>query len=188
MTDTNEDLSAIDSKPEMQKFMDAIRERAKSLPTNCAEHTKPDVAAKALWLLAQGAPYTEIRRITRLDHETIRRLEWDHNTTLEAKRKQFSTRYAMAAMEYTDLLFKKAEQLCDNPEQLALVQPDKLATVVGIMQDKASSLAGVSSTDVDKKSGLSIEDARALIEAAVQRSNATRNGTAKTIEAEVVDA
>lgn len=187
MTDTNEELSAIDSKAEMQKFMDAIRERAKSLPPHCVEHTKPDVAAKAMWLLAQGAPYTEIRRITRLDHETIRRLEWDHTSTLEEKRKQFSTRYAMAAMEYTDLLFKKAEQLSENPEQLALVQPDKLATVVGIMQDKASQLAGVSSSEVDKKSGLSIEDARALIEAASQRIASKKNGTDKVIEAEVME-
>jgi len=49
------DLSTIDNKDSMVKFMDAIRQRAKDLPANCAENTKPDVAAKALWLLAQGA-------------------------------------------------------------------------------------------------------------------------------------
>lgn len=174
------DLSIIDNKDSMVKFMDAIRQRAKDLPANCAENTKPDVAAKALWLLAQGANITEIRRITSLSNETIRRLEWDHNVTLEQKRKQFSTRYAMAAMEYTDLLFKKAEQLHDDPEQLALVSPEKLATTIGIMQDKSSSLAGISDSGANKKEGLSIEDALVLIEASKQRR------ANKVIEAEVV--
>jgi len=133
MSNDDTDLSQIDSKQEMIKFMAEIRERAKSLPKNCAENTMPDVAAKALWLLAQGANHTEIRRITRLSSETIRRLEWDHNDTLEKKRKQFSTRYAMAAMEYTDLLFKKAEQLADTPDMLAQAQPGLRTTVVGVM-------------------------------------------------------
>jgi hypothetical protein len=180
------DLSTIDNKESMVKFMEAIRERAKDLPPNCAENTKPDVAAKALWLLAQGANFTEIRRITSLSNETIRRLEWVHTDTLEQKRKQFSTRYAMAAMEYTDLLFKKAEQLWDDPEQLAMVSPEKLATTVGIMQDKASALAGISSTDISKKDGLSIEDALVLIEAS--RKKIAEKAQNKVIEAEVIHA
>jgi len=83
-------------------------------------------------------------------------------------------------MEYTDLLFKKAEQLHDDPEQLALVSPEKLATTIGIMQDKSSSLAGISDSGANKKEGLSIEDALVLIEASKQRR------ANKVIEAEVV--
>jgi hypothetical protein len=179
------DVSTIDSKEEMIKFMAAIRERAKDLPKNCAENCKPDVAAKALWLLAQGANFPDIRRITGLSHETIRRLEWSHSDTLEQKRKHFSMRYAMAAMEYTDLLFKKAEQLYDDPEQLAQVSPEKLATTVGIMQDKASSLAGHTG-EVNKKEGLSIEDALVLIEAS--RKKIAEKAQNKVIEAEVIHA
>jgi hypothetical protein len=179
------DLSAIDSKEAMIEFASAIRERAKDLPRNCAENCKPDVAAKALWLLAQGANFPEIRRITGLSHETIRRLEWAHNDTLEQKRKHFSMRYAMAAMEYTDLLFKKAEQLYDDPEQLSLVSPEKLATTIGIMQDKSSMLAGHTG-EVGKKEGLSIEDALVLIEAS--RKKIAEKAQNKIIEAEVVDA
>ena len=178
----DKDTSLIDSKEEMIKFMDAVKERAKDLPTNSVENTKPDVAVKALWLLSQGAPYTEIRRITRLSHETIRRLEWDHNTTLEKKRKEFSTRYAMAAMEYTDLLFMKAERIHDNPDLLDDISPEKLATTVGIMQDKSSSLAGITDAGVGQKAGLSIEDALVLIEASKQKR------AQKVIDAEVIDA
>ncbi len=178
--DEGKDNSLIDNKAAMIKFMDAIKDRAKDLPSNSIENTKPDVAVKALWLLSQGAPYTEIRRITRLSHETIRRLEWDHNTTLEKKRKEFSTRYAMAAMEYTDLLFMKAERIHDNPDLLDDISPEKLATTVGIMQDKSSSLAGISDSGANKKEGLSIEDALVLIEASKQRR------ANKVIEAEVV--
>ena len=177
----DKDTSLIDSKEEMIKFMDAVKERAKDLPTNSVENTKPDVAVKALWLLSQGAPYTEIRRITRLSHETIRRLEWDHNTTLEKKRKEFSTRYAMAAMEYTDLLFMKAERIHDNPDLLDDISPEKLATTVGIMQDKSSSLAGISDSAMNQKAGLSIEDALVLIEASKQRR------AQKVIDAEIVE-
>jgi hypothetical protein len=179
--DEGKDNSLIDNKAAMIKFMDAIKDRAKDLPSNSIENTKPDVAVKALWLLSQGAPYTEIRRITRLSHETIRRLEWDHNTTLEKKRKEFSTRYAMAAMEYTDLLFMKAERIHDNPDLLDDISPEKLATPVGIMQDKSSSLAGFSDAGVGQKAGLSIEDALVLIEASKQKR------AQKVIDAEVVE-
>lgn len=180
--DEGKDNSLIDNKAAMIKFMDAIKDRAKNLPSNSIENTKPDVAVKALWLLSQGAPYTEIRRITRLSHETIRRLEWDHNTTLEKKRKEFSTRYAMAAMEYTDLLFMKAERIHDNPDLLDDISPEKLATTVGIMQDKSSSLAGITDAGVGQKAGLSIEDALVLIEASKQKR------AQKVIDAEVIDA
>jgi hypothetical protein len=179
--DEGKDNSLIDNKAAMIKFMDAIKERAKDLPSNSIENTKPDVAVKALWLLSQGAPYTEIRRITRLSHETIRRLEWDHNTTLEKKRKEFSTRYAMAAMEYTDLLFMKAERIHDNPDLLDDISPEKLATTVGIMQDKSSSLAGITDAGVGQKAGLSIEDALVLIEASKQKR------AQKVIDAEIVE-
>ena len=54
-------------------------------------------------------------------------------------------------------------------EELRKVQPDKLALAVGIMSDQAAKLAGIAEHDKDKRPGLSIEDAAALIEAARQR-------------------
>jgi uncharacterized protein YerC len=184
----NFDLAEIDSKESMARFMIDIMNRAKDLSPLTVENRNPHLAAKAMWMLSQGAPYSKIRQVTGINHETLRRLEWDHQSTLEDKRKQFATRYAMGAMEYTDLLFKKAEMLHDNPDQLAQISPEKLATVVGIMQDKSSMLSGSSSSDVNKKEGLSIEDARSLIEAAAQRIAEKKKNITKLVDAEVVDA
>jgi hypothetical protein len=178
-------------KEEMVKIMASVRERGKDLSKSSLENTKPDLAAKALWMLSQGANFTKVREITGLSHECVRRLEWEHsanNITFAEQRKLFSSRYAMAAMEYTDLLFKRAEQLHDDPALLAQVSPEKLATVVGIMQDKSAMLAGTNNADINAKAGLSIEDARALIEAAAGRIAQKRNGTDKIVEAEVVNA
>ena len=88
----------------------------------------------------------------------------------------------MAAMEYTDLLFMKAERIHDNPDLLDDISPEKLATTVGIMQDKSSSLAGITDAGVGQKAGLSIEDALVLIEASKQKR------AQKVIDAEVIDA
>jgi len=186
MTDeeTTFDVSAVDGPEAMREFMGEIRERAKHLSSLCIENRKPHVAAKALWLLAQGAPVAEASRITGLSHESVRKLQWRHNDTLETKRKEFSVRYAMVASEYTDLLFQKAEMLANDPEQLKYVPPDKLALTIGIMTDKASQLMGMATTVVEHRKGTSIEDAAKLIEEAKARvANKMRE---VAIEAEVV--
>lgn len=181
----NLDVSKIDDAASMRQFMDEIRERAKHLPRGCVENAKPHVAAKALWMLAQGGQVAQISRITGLGHETIRRLEWEHNDTLESKRKQFSMRYAMAAAEYTDLLFTKAEQIANDPEQLKNISPDRLALTVGIMTDHASKLMGMATTVVEHRKGTSIEDAAKLIEEAKARvANKLRDNA---IDAEIIE-
>ena len=57
MTDeeTTFDLSEIDGPTAMREFMGEIRDRAKQLSAHAVENRKPHVAAKALWMLAQGA-------------------------------------------------------------------------------------------------------------------------------------
>lgn len=179
----NLDLSAIDSPSAMKEFMEQIRERAKHLPRGCVENYQPDIAAKALWMLSQGARIRDVSRITGLGHETVRRLEWDHNDTLETKRKQFSMRYAMAAADYTDLLFQKSEQLANDPEQLKMVSPDRLALTIGIMTDKASQLSGMATTVIEHRKGASIEDAAKMIAEAKMRVASK----AKVVEAEIVE-
>jgi len=179
------DVSTIDGPEAMRDFMGEIRERAKHLSRHCIENRKPHVAAKALWLLAQGAPVSEVSRITGVTHESIRKLQWRHNDTLETKRKDFSVRYAMAASEYTDLLFQKSEMLANDPEQLKAISPDRLALTVGIMTDKASQLMGMATTVVEHRKGTSIEDAAKLIEEAKARvASKLREGA---IEAEIVE-
>lgn len=176
-------------KNEMVKIMRSVRERGKELPSQALENRKPNIVAKIIWMLAQGSDYKSIRNIVGVSHEAIRRIDYEHsknNLAFAEQRKIFADRYAMAAMEYTDLLFEKAQQLHDNPEMLAQTSPEKLATVVGIMQDKCSSLSGATSAELNHKEGLSIEDARALIEAAASRISQKRKGMGQPIEAELV--
>lgn len=183
MSETNEivDESQIDSSLAMKEFADEIRERAKLMPRGCVERSKPELAIRALWMLAQGARISDIAKVTGLGHETIRKLEWNHNDTLETKRKQFSVRYAMAAAEYTDLLFQRAEGLAQDPSELAKISPDRLALVVGIMTDKSSQLSGMATAVIEHRKGASIEDAAKMIADAKRR-------VADKIRSEAIDA
>ena len=186
MSDAPHAISERETQESLDQFVTAILERGKSLPPQCAENTKPHVAAQAMMMLAQGRPYRQIRAATGLGHETIRRLEWNHADTLEEKRKVFSVRFAMIAQEYTDLMFEKAEQLADDPEELKKIQPDKLALTVGIMSDQAAKLSGMATSELEHKRGMSIDDAlMAIEEARVRAQNKIRE---RIIEAEIIDA
>lgn len=72
-------------------------------------------------------------------------------------------RYAIAAQDYTDLLFERSQQLFDNPEELAKISPDKLAVTVGILTDKAAQLTGMATTVVEHRKGASLDDAAKMI-------------------------
>lgn len=130
---------------------------------NRVEFHNPNGAAIALWGLAQGKTYAQISKESGIDRRTIRDLEWRHEDTLESKRKEFSRKYAIAAEEYTDLLFMKAEQLAEDPDQLKSISPDRLALTVGIMTDKATQLAGMAGVVIEHRNGHTIEDAAIMI-------------------------
>lgn len=155
-TDLTTDL---DSPETLRTFFQQVKDRAEALPKNCIEHTNPDVAAKCLWMLAQGKSPTEVRRVTGVGHEAVRRLSWDHKATLDDYRPLFAQRYAMAAAEMTDLIFKKAEQLHDDEEALKATPIDRLAVAAGIVQDHSNKLAGMATTVVEHRKGVSMEDA-----------------------------
>ena len=130
-----------------EDWMNEVRIRAAECGSkNWVERIKPQIAARALWMLAQGCHYLEIREATGLDRATVKNLEWRHTDTLESKRKQFSRRYAQVAEEFTSILFTKAERLADNPALLDAISPDKLALTVGIMTDKAAMLSGMANS------------------------------------------
>jgi len=186
MTEPTRAIEDVDSDEAAFEFMEQIRERAKHLARSCVEVHHPHVAAKALWMLAQGAKIKDISAVTSLGHATIRSLEWRHNDTLETKRKEFSQRYAIAAAEYTDLLFERAEQLSNNPDQLAQISPDRIAMTIGIMNDKAQQLAGMATSVVEHRKGATIDDAAKMI--AEARSRMAIKAKTTAIEAEVLDA
>ncbi len=185
--DPNEKLKAeyVDERADKAAWFLEVKERAKLQPKNCVEHYAPNKAAMALWLAAQGARITDIQKQTGLNREAIRGLQWRHNDTLETKRKEFSMRYAIAAQDYTDLLFERSQQLFDNPEELAKISPDKLAVTVGILTDKAAQLTGMATTVVEHRKGASLDDAAKMIsEAKTRIANKIKENS---IEAEIVD-
>lgn len=186
MSELTSPIDEVDSDEAAFEFMEQIRERAKHLSRSCVEVHHPHVAAKALWMLAQGARIRDIAAITSLGHAAIRALEWRHNDTLETKRKEFSQKYAIAAAEYTDLLFERAEQLSNNPDQLAQISPDRLAMTIGIMNDKAQQLAGMATSVVEHRKGATIDDAAKMI--AEARSRMAMKIKSIAVDAEVVDA
>jgi hypothetical protein len=94
-------------------------------------------------------------------------------------------RYAIAAQEYTDLLFERSQQLFDNPEELAKISPDKLAVTVGILTDKAAQLTGMASSIVEHRKGASIDDAAKMIfDAKARIASKIKNDA---IDVEIID-
>jgi DNA-binding phage protein len=158
-----------DEQSDKSEWFLEVRERAKNFPRNSIEHYAPHKAAFALHILAQGARISDIAKKTGISRASIRTLEWRHNDTLETKRKEFSMRYAIAAQEYTDLLFERAEQLFDDPDALAKISPEKLAITVGVLTDKAAQLTGMATTVVEHRKGASIDDAARMISEAKAR-------------------
>lgn len=182
MSEAKQELAEVDSPENMKRFFDAVKERAQGLPASCIENTHVDVAAKGLWMLAQGKSYKEIRDVTGMGHDTIRRLDWDHRATLDDYRPMFAKRYAMAAAEMTDLIFKKAHQLHDDEEELSKTPIDRLAVAAGILQDHSNRMAGMATAVVEHRKGVSIEDAYKEIQLAKARL-ASKN----VIEAEIIE-
>lgn len=185
--DPNEKLKAeyVDEREAKAAWFLEVKERAKLNPGTCVEHYAPNKAAMALWLAAQGARISDIQKATGLGRETIRGLQWRHNDTLETKRKEFSMRYAIAAQDYTDLLFERSQQLFDNPDELAKISPDKLAVTVGILTDKAAQLTGMATTVVEHRKGASLDDAAKMILDAKARIASKIKESA--IEAEIIE-
>ena len=170
-----------DPRHDQSEWFLEVKERAKSMHRNSIEHYAPEKAAVALFMLSQGTRISEICEKAGIGRDVIRGLEWRHNDTLETKRKEFSMRYAIAAQEYTDLLFARAEQLHNDPDSLAKISPEKLAITVGILTDKAAQLTGMATTVVEHRKGASLDDAANLINEA-----RSRIAKGKVIEAETV--
>ena len=94
-------------------------------------------------------------------------------------------RYAIAAQDYTDLLFERSQQLFDNPDELAKISPDKLAVTVGILTDKAAQLTGMASSIVEHRKGASIDDAAKMIfDAKARIASKIKNDA---IDVEIID-
>ena len=166
------------------EFVMEIMKRAKEGHNSCVEFTRPKVAAIALWRLAQGVSTHHIMKETGCTRETIRGLAIRNRETLEDKKAYFAAIYARAASEYSELLFERADQLHENPDQLASISPDRLALTVGIMSDHAAKLSGMATSVIEHRSGASVDDAAKMIAAA--RARIAEKTRATAIEVEVI--
>jgi len=171
-----------------QEWFDEVRRRAEDMGVDgrCIEACAPRTAATVLWMKAQGVSNKQVSKRTGLSYGAINGLCWRHADTLETKRKEFSQKYAIAAQTFTDLLFDKAEQLAENPDQLVNISPDKLALTVGIMTDKAAQLSGMAGVVIEHRKGASISDAAKVIsEARARIASKIRDGA---IDAQIINA
>lgn len=166
------------------EFFKVVEERGRNLPTASSERNKPRESAIALWRMAQGISLSQISEETGIARHALRALALRNQQTLNEQKERFAALYAMAAHEYSELLFEKADRMRDNPEQLDAITPDRLALTVGIMTDQAAKLSGMASTVIEHRTGASIEDAAAMIAAA--RARIAEKAKATAIEAEII--
>jgi hypothetical protein len=183
----------LNEKVELEpEFIQAMQDKAKELhPPGVmkgalpVELSKPEQAATALWLRAQGSTYKSIEARTGLKFDTIRALCWRQEDTLETKRKEFSRKYAQVAEAFSDILLDRAATLIHDEEAVSQISPDRLAMTIGIMTDKAAQLSGMAGMVIEHRKGTSVEEAEAAIQAA--RARIADKMRTQAIEAEVID-
>jgi len=152
--------------------------------TSLLEVQRPLDAARALWMMSCGVSMTRIGRELKIKTDTIRRLSWRHDDTLQTLKKQFARKCGQTAALYTDLLIDKAEQLMESPDDLRKINPKDLALSMAILTDKSMALSGMAGTIIEHKSGASVSDAAKIIQEAKQRIAGRIKGQA--IEAVIV--
>lgn len=136
---------------------------------NLTEVRNPEGCALALEMLANGETYAAIEGATGISRNTLVSLRYRHSDAIEVRRERAADDAEHMAERYRAILEQRAEQLEGDGEALARVNPKDLALTYGILRDKASTLRGDASSVVEHKKGLSLEDARRMIEEAQKR-------------------
>ena len=69
-----------------------IRERAwKTMQPHCLEISNPVLAARVIWMLAQGSSRLRVSKGTGVRRETVARLALTHRESIERKRMEFAS-------------------------------------------------------------------------------------------------
>ena len=158
-------------KTKAQKELDSViaksvGEAAKVGRCDKIEVRDPMKAAVILERLARGDRLRRVMAEEGVGQEMIARLKLDHGEAIAKRRELAASDAEYLAERYRLLAEDKADQLADDPEGLAKVNPKDLALSFGIYRDKASSLRGDATAVVEHKRSVSLEDAAAMIEAA----------------------
>ena len=135
----------------------SVHQAAESEPHR-AESTKPNTAIEALFRLACGDSRTEACRRTGLHPKTLNNLIERHSDSLKMIRESSALKAAAVGEKGLELLGKKFQQLDDDPDALAKIDPAKIAVATGIMIDKAAGLEGRATVVIEHRSAPSKEE------------------------------
>ncbi|MDA1006322.1 MAG: hypothetical protein O3A87_07550 [Verrucomicrobia bacterium] len=158
----------IDSRRLQRELAESIAKQAASSPTKI-ESKRPHEAAQAIELLAQGVSIVRIKEETGISLCALTRLRQDHSEVISHRQERAANDAARAADAFRMLLEEKADQLGQDAEALAKVNPKDLAITFGVCTDKALSLAGRASTIVEHRAGPTREEYREALRRAQGR-------------------
>ena len=136
---------------------------------NAVEVRRPADVIRAIDMLAAGESTRKIRRETGFGHDVMVRLKYDHKDAIEVRRLKAADEAEKLAGRYALLGEEKADLLERDEDALKKTNPKDIALSYAIYRDKSSALRGEATTVVAHKRDVSLEDARAAIEAAQKR-------------------
>ena len=122
------------------------------------EAFKPNAAITALFRLACGGSRAEACREANIDDRTLNKLIERHSDSLKMIRESSALKAAAVGEKGLELLGKKFQQLDDDPDALAKIDPAKIAVATGIMIDKAAGLEGRATVVIEHRSAPSKEE------------------------------
>ena len=115
-------------------------------------------AIKALFMLATGLSKNEAAKQAGIDERTLARIIERHSDSLKMIRESSALKAAAVGEKGLELLGKKFQQLDDDPDALAKIDPAKIAVATGIMIDKAAGLEGRATVVIEHRSAPSKEE------------------------------
>jgi hypothetical protein len=95
------------------------------------EAFKPNAAITALFRLACGGSRAEACREANIDDRTLNKLIERHSDSLKMIRESSALKAAAVGEKGLELLGKKFQQLDDDPDALAKIDPAKIAVATG---------------------------------------------------------
>ena len=157
-----------DSRRLQRELAESIAKQAASSPVK-VEAKKPEQAAVAIEMLAQGVGIVRVREATGLSLCALTRLRQDHCEVISHRQERAANDAARAADAYRMLLEEKADQLGQDAEALAKLSPKDLAVTYGICTDKAMSLSGRATVVIEHRTAPSREEYREALKQAQGR-------------------
>lgn len=145
----------------------------------------PNLAARALFMVATRAKTKKAICEELGIHSTeLWRLERHHLGSLTKYRPELERRLTQLTANLVSTMERKLERLEESPDELDKTPLKDIALSIGIIGDKAAAAAGVATTIVEHRSGVSLDDAmKAIAEAKAKVANKITEGA---IEAEIV--